>query len=86
MVGYIDKVAEYGTDWTYAHDAKNMYRSLKKQVIGICWSLNPMMFQKAKKISFSGFQEYFIITDIIYLFIAPSVIYLFLISVFCIVV
>ena len=37
-----------------------------------------MMFQKAKKISFSGFQEYFIITDIIYLFIAPSVIYLFL--------
>ena len=44
-----------------------------------------MMFQKAK-ISFSGFQEYFIITDIIYLFIAPSVIYLFLISVFCIVV
>ena len=28
-----------------------------------------MMFQKAKKISFSGFQEYFIITDIIYLFI-----------------
>ena len=45
-----------------------------------------MMFQKAKKISFSGFQEYFIITDIIYLFIASSVIYLFLISVFCIVV
>ena len=45
-----------------------------------------MMFQKAKKISFSGIQEYFIITDIIYLFIAPSVIYLFLISVFCVVV
>ena len=28
-----------------------------------------MMFQQAKKMSFSGFQEYFIITDIIYLFI-----------------
>ena len=42
-----------------------------------------MMFQQAKKMSFSGFQECFIITDIIYLFIAPSVIYLFLISVFC---
>ena len=64
MVGYIDEVAEYGMDWTYVHDAKNM-----KQVIGICWGLNAMMFQKAKKMSFSGFQEYFIITDIIYLYL-----------------
>ena len=63
MVGYIDKVAEYGIDWTYVHDAKNM-----KQVIGISWGLNAMMFQKAK-MSFSGFQEYFIITDIIYLYL-----------------
>ena len=61
MVGYIDKVAEYGMAWTYVDDAKNM-----KQVIGICWGLNAMMFQKAKKMSF---QEYFIITDIIYLYL-----------------
>ena len=33
MVGYIDKVAEYGTDWTYAHDAKNMYCSLKNKLL-----------------------------------------------------
>ena len=33
MVGYTDKVAEYGTDWTYAHDAKNMFRSLKNKLL-----------------------------------------------------
>ena len=33
MVGYIDKVAEYGTDWSYAHDAKNMYCSLKNKLL-----------------------------------------------------
>ena len=35
-----------------------------------------MMFQQAKKMSFSGFQEYFIITDIIYLFIYCTFSYL----------
>lgn len=33
MVGYIDKVAEYGTDWSYAHDVKNMYCSLKNKLL-----------------------------------------------------
>ena len=33
MVGYIDKVAEYGTDWTCVHDPKNMYRSLKNKLL-----------------------------------------------------
>ena len=39
-----------------------------------------MMFQKAKKMSFSGFQEYFIITDIIYLYLLLLQLFTFLAS------
>ena len=31
--GWLYKVAEYGTDWTYVHDAKNMHRCLKNKLL-----------------------------------------------------
>ena len=33
MVGHIDNVAEYATDWTYVHDAKNKYCSFKNKLL-----------------------------------------------------
>ena len=82
MVGHIDNVAEYVTDWTYVHDAKNKYRSFKYR--SIWWALNAMMFQHAEKMSFKFriSRIFHIIITVIYLFIAPSLFYLF--SYFCI--
>ena len=33
MVGYVHKVAEYGTDFFFSHDAKNMYHSLNNKLL-----------------------------------------------------
>ena len=33
MVGHIDNVAEYATDWTYVHDAKNKYHRFKNKLL-----------------------------------------------------
>ena len=49
--------------WTElnVHDTKNKYWSFKNKLLGIWWGLNVMMFQHVEKMSFSGFQEYFIL-------------------------